>query len=193
MPDRKAGEDFYFLQALRKSGPVIRWIDATVTPAARPSHRVPFGTGHALRQSLPQLQKQFPLYSMSHFMCLSRLFQQFYDLYTDDIDTELGLFLDRIGGLETFRRIRNNVSDVDHFVRSCHQKFDALRTLQFLKFLNTTPKSDFEALSEMEQIDACDPSTDALPKLERTRSQLAQLEASYQRAFMTHWDNRAKW
>jgi hypothetical protein len=44
----RAGEDFYFLQALAKTGPVEYLHETTVRPAARASDRVPFGTGRSL-------------------------------------------------------------------------------------------------------------------------------------------------
>lgn len=43
-----AGEDFYFLQALRKVGEIGVVQDTTVYPSARISQRVPFGTGPAV-------------------------------------------------------------------------------------------------------------------------------------------------
>ncbi|MBR2358030.1 MAG: hypothetical protein IKA65_08415 [Lentisphaeria bacterium] len=43
-----AGEDFYFLQALRKVGEIGVVKDTTVYPSARISQRVPFGTGLAV-------------------------------------------------------------------------------------------------------------------------------------------------
>ena len=43
-----AGEDFYFLQALRKVGEIGVVKDTTVYPSARISQRVPFGTGPAV-------------------------------------------------------------------------------------------------------------------------------------------------
>jgi hypothetical protein len=45
MNRRQAGEDFYFLQQLAKTGGVARIRDTVVLPSSRPSHRVPFGTG----------------------------------------------------------------------------------------------------------------------------------------------------
>jgi hypothetical protein len=48
MNERKAGEDFYFLQKFSKAGR-FRWEKSiTVYPSARPSDRVPFGTGRAM-------------------------------------------------------------------------------------------------------------------------------------------------
>ena len=45
MNRRQAGEDFYFLQQLEKTGTVGQITDTTVHPSARASTRTPFGTG----------------------------------------------------------------------------------------------------------------------------------------------------
>ena len=45
MNRRQAGEDFYFLQQLAKTGKIGRIWETTVRPSGRASHRVPFGTG----------------------------------------------------------------------------------------------------------------------------------------------------
>jgi len=50
MNRRQAGEDFYFLQHLAKSGPIGRIRDTVVVPSGRASHRVPFGTGRKVGQ-----------------------------------------------------------------------------------------------------------------------------------------------
>ncbi len=50
MRRRTGGEDFYFLQALRKVGMIGVVPDALVYPSGRPSERVPFGTGPAVRK-----------------------------------------------------------------------------------------------------------------------------------------------
>ena len=52
MRRNSAGEDFYFLQALCKTGPVGVIPDTTVYPSGRVSNRVPFGTGPAIQQAL---------------------------------------------------------------------------------------------------------------------------------------------
>lgn len=50
MRRRTGGEDFYFLQALRKVGKIGVVPDTAVYPSGRPSERVPFGTGPAVRK-----------------------------------------------------------------------------------------------------------------------------------------------
>ena len=52
MPLRSGGEDFYLLSKLAKIAPVHRASGATVRIDARPSDRVPFGTGPAVRRLL---------------------------------------------------------------------------------------------------------------------------------------------
>lgn len=50
MRSRAGGEDFYFLQALRKTGGIGEINGAKVYPSGRISARVPFGTGPGLRK-----------------------------------------------------------------------------------------------------------------------------------------------
>jgi len=50
MRRKQAGEDFYFLQALVKTGGVERYHGVRVRPACRVSDRVPFGTGRAMQE-----------------------------------------------------------------------------------------------------------------------------------------------
>lgn len=49
MPKRSGGEDFYFLNKLAKVGAIVELPQPKLTIAGRPSDRVPFGTGPALR------------------------------------------------------------------------------------------------------------------------------------------------
>ena len=56
-PRRNAAEDFYLLNKMAKIGSVIYEPDITLKLAARPSPRVPFGTGPALQAIVEQLQQ----------------------------------------------------------------------------------------------------------------------------------------
>jgi len=51
-PRRDAGEDFYLLNKLAKVGPILQLDGAPLMIRGRSSHRVPFGTGAALKQIL---------------------------------------------------------------------------------------------------------------------------------------------
>ena len=52
MKHREAGEDFYFLQDLAKTGRIISLDEVLVFPSPRLSGRVPFGTGPAMKKLL---------------------------------------------------------------------------------------------------------------------------------------------
>ena len=47
-PKKEAGEDFYFLNKLRKMGPIVEKIGDPIQLQGRPSTRVPFGTGKSI-------------------------------------------------------------------------------------------------------------------------------------------------
>jgi hypothetical protein len=52
MNQRQAGEDFYFLQKIIPLGGFLDLTQTRVLPSPRPSDRVPFGTGRAVRAHL---------------------------------------------------------------------------------------------------------------------------------------------
>jgi hypothetical protein len=52
MNQRQAGEDFYFLQKIIPLGGFLDLTETRVIPSPRPSDRVPFGTGRAVRAHL---------------------------------------------------------------------------------------------------------------------------------------------
>ena len=68
----KAGEDFYFLQALVKSSKVLHCQEITVHPSARFSPRVPFGTGTAL-ESISNNEKEYVPFPQSSFEALKKV------------------------------------------------------------------------------------------------------------------------
>lgn len=79
MNKRKAGEDFYFLQKIL---PLPGFIDLTTTrviPSPRPSDRVPFGTGRAVRELLEGAPAR--TYPMEAFLDLRWLFSKIEILY----------------------------------------------------------------------------------------------------------------
>ncbi|MFW5852346.1 MAG: glycosyltransferase [Bacteroidota bacterium] len=80
MNKRQAGEDFYFLQKLfqaHSNTNEIGEINTTmVIPSSRISHRVPFGTGHAMQE---MMQSAEPLYYSYHPQSYEVL-RNFFDL-----------------------------------------------------------------------------------------------------------------
>ncbi len=73
MNRRQAGEDFYFIQKMAQRGNFSECNKTCVVPSARPSDRVPFGTGAAVGR-LVKSNKQLNTYNPMLFPMLKHLF-----------------------------------------------------------------------------------------------------------------------
>ncbi len=133
---QKSGEDFYFLQKLRKFGPLLFWNAEKVFPGNRLSDRVFFGTGPALIKGIKGDWSSYPLYSTTHFDEIAETCSLFERLFEEDIPTPMSAFLETIFGTFFWHPLRKNARTRENFVKACYQKVDALRVLQFLKWRN---------------------------------------------------------
>ncbi|MCK9423910.1 MAG: hypothetical protein M0Q38_15075 [Bacteroidales bacterium] len=144
MTPKLSGEDFYFLQKLRKYGSVMLWNDVVVHPEARFSDRVLFGTGPAMIKGATGDWTSYPIYPAALFNDLMDTYLILPVLYLKTLETKLVNFL--IGIIkekDPFRLLRENHKDLDHFTRAFHEKLDGLRILQYLKTMNVAfPGSD---------------------------------------------------
>jgi len=82
MNKRKAGEDFYFLQKIMKTGGYNDLTKTKVIPSPRPSTRVPFGTGKAISDWLEKNSDINMTYNPQIYVELKSLF--------NSIDSNLG-------------------------------------------------------------------------------------------------------
>ena len=131
----KSGEDFYFLQKLRKFGPVLVDHPQKVFPAARFSDRVFFGTGPAMIKGASGDWESYPVFDFSVFDEVKETFDAFEALFEKDIDTPMSAFLmDKFRSGSIWQPLRENFKSVDKFVRACQQKVDGLRILQYIKW-----------------------------------------------------------
>ena len=182
IPHRQAGEDFYFLQKLRKTGDLIRWTHTTVRPSSRSSKRVPFGTGMLLLEKDFELQqRRFPFFSPQSYLKIKETYDLWPNLYRSPCPLPIDDFLDHKGdGHKAFDRIRRNSTTVQQFMHNAHQYFDGLRTLQFLRFEYL--KNIFEA----ERLPICFAS-DPLTALNDYRHQCIRRERAHQQEYMSKW------
>ncbi|HRS54335.1 MAG TPA: hypothetical protein P5250_06485 [Bacteroidales bacterium] len=141
---KKGGEDFYFLQKIRKFGPIITYLPEKVYPAARFSNRVDFGTGPAIIKGATGNWQSYPIYHYSFFDDVLETYTILPYLFEQNIDTPLLRFIDK-GNKEIWNDLRKNNPDKQKFIKACHYKIDALRILQYLKFKN---KSTFNDISD---------------------------------------------
>lgn len=130
----KSGEDFYFLQQIRKVGKLIIWNDSVVKPAARFSDRVFFGTGPAMIKGNEGNWESYPIYHTSLFDHVLDFYKNIETLYQEDVPL---VFLDYLK--EQFKNknflepLRKNFKNIAQFKKAVHTKVDGLRILQFMK------------------------------------------------------------
>ena len=184
MTPKLSGEDFYFLQKLRKYGKVLLWNEEMVYPEARFSDRVFFGTGPAMIKGAAGDWTSYPVYPVSLFDEIFETYQLLPAFYIELQDTKIARFISLIfKDKDPFQPLRSNHKDPDHFIRAFHEKFDGLRILQYLKtsivryqssdeenlkeFLQTVyPVADLEKLNiNWENLSFADSSVEELSKI----------------------------
>lgn len=162
MNRREAGEDFYFLNKLAKLGDVGKIHGTQVHPSARPSSRVPFGTGRRVIRFLENRQNEYLLYHPGIFMILKQWLEMM--CIGSDGDTNsllsraaaihplLASFLERHHFCELWPRIRRNYCRGNDLPRHFHIWFDSFKTLKLVHFLTEEgfpPVDMFKALNDM--------------------------------------------
>lgn len=166
---KMSGEDFYFLQKLRKKGRILTWNAEKVYPAARFSDRVYFGTGPAMIKGAAGDWGSYPVYHHTWFEPVKETCQLFPSLFFSDHATPMDDFFSEIFPSENiWTKLRNNAGSVEKFVRACHQKIDGLRVLQYLKWQQRkSPESDEKNL--MDFLEAFYPDSELFPELKEAQ------------------------
>jgi len=144
MRERNGGEDFYFLQALRKLGEIGEITSSTVHPSARPSDRVPFGTGPKVREIAKEGKLEF--YNPAIFEILHSFLKHINDLTLEEmLDTErlvpssmpeeIREFLTENGFKHAWENIiKNTPHEKRRLIDAFNWWFDAFRTLKFVHY-----------------------------------------------------------
>jgi len=162
MNRRQAGEDFYFLQELVKTGTVGRVTGTTAHPSARVSDRVPFGTGATISRHLSGGDDGSMVYHPTSYRVIGdwlsvvegRLDHPASDLLerAARISAELEAFLIRKKFAESWPRLQHNAPDLKGLGRQFHRWFDAFKTLKLIHYLrdNGLPRQPiFDAVREL--------------------------------------------
>jgi len=192
-----SGEDFYFLQKLRKYGELIFWNKEKVYPSPRRSDRVVFGTGPAVIKGISGDWSSYPIYHYSIFDHIKKMYDLFPALFIKDIETPLTNFLqEQFNTQNLWQPLRENFTDIPHFVKACHDKIDGLRILQYLKTTQKNlDKTDEECLADfilkfyqnIESIDLTKLSFNdsSIEELNAVRNFLVKKEEEYQKSLLT--------
>lgn len=143
-PKRSAGEDFYLLNKLAKLGAVIHLSDVTIKLDARPSQRVPFGTGPAVQSImlLTEQTQEYYYYAPDVFIELKACLLAFDNMWQhrDEPDTWLNSLSDiaqqalKNIGVLSFIEKQKNTKKVQ-FDKQFIVWFDSFKTLKFIHAL----------------------------------------------------------
>ena len=145
MRPKRAGEDFYFLQALRKLSPegeIIKIAKTAVYPSSRISDRVPFGTGARMKE-LVEGDKHAYFYNPAIFAVLKKILISVNegnlaknpDTWYRKLPEDAQYFLDSYNFMSQWQSILRNTPDIPEKITwAFHVWFDAFRTLKFIHF-----------------------------------------------------------
>jgi len=149
-PKRSGGEDFYLLNKLAKLGPIASLTGECISLQSRASHRVPFGTGPAIRKIIDANcgDESILFYHPRSFEILRALLAVVDQLQKQELE-ELPQLLHSEGLCEELAQTaaetlltmgiakaishcRKQGKSEEQFLRQFHQWFDGFRTLKFL-------------------------------------------------------------
>ena len=147
MNRRQAGEDFHFLHKMVLLGEYGVVKDATVYPAVRISHRVPFGTGAALKKWEEGDPELFSAYAIKSFDTLRPLFRNPGLLFDADkttwqelieqLDPVLQNYLEQTETLSRLDELKKNCADRKMFTRRFYHLVNAFWIIQYLNLGET--------------------------------------------------------
>lgn len=144
MNKRKAGEDFYFIHKFTPHGKFSEITNTRVIPSPRPSHRVPFGTGKAVRETIDQ-KAGYLTYHPKSFEALKaflKLVPKFYEAPKEEVDDLISQlpkgvleFLESVKFESKLAEIQSNTTNLSNFKSRFFQWFNAFQVMKFLHYL----------------------------------------------------------
>lgn len=145
MRERNGGEDFYFMQALQKTGGTGQINASCVFPSSRPSDRVPFGTGPRIRDIMQGNNLKF--YHPAIFFELKKLYAAIGAIHSPHDFSRLPELLEEVLTPAAARFFKNNAFDKawpdifrhnrvsrDRLAQAFNTWFDAFSILKFIHF-----------------------------------------------------------
>jgi len=146
MTTRCAGEDFYFLQQLQRTSGIAQVAGTVVHPAARSSHRVPFGTGKSIARILELGEESQSFYRADCFRILGEwlgVVERGAELSGGEllacgerVHPELAGYLEQAGFAPVWERLTRNAAGPRALRAAFHGWFDALKTVRLIHHLS---------------------------------------------------------
>jgi glycosyl transferase family 2 len=148
MNSRAAGEDFYFLQHLKKTTGVAELRGTVVHPSPRSSHRVPFGTGRTMSRAQEDGVEAIAFYRPDCFSILAEWLAlvgrslgvsgEELERSAAAISPELSEYLRQCGFTDVWTGLRRNNPSPRGLAAAFHGWFDALKTMKLIHHLSDT-------------------------------------------------------
>ncbi len=163
MNKRTAGEDFYFLSKLAKTGKIDYIKNTCVYPSARSSNRVPFGTGKRIQRFLSgHYKEEYRLYDPRVFKVLADWLQLMKNQFicgedeilmkAQRIHPRLKSFLKDSGFPVVWSRICRNVKDEKTLARQYNDWFDGFKTLKLINYFTAEVYPQINMFEALERI-----------------------------------------
>lgn len=162
MNRRQAGEDFHFLHKIVPLGEYGKITDATVYPSTRISHRVPFGTGAALKKWEEGDRELFYTYSFKRFESLILFFSDpdlffnteriHWEAHIRKSDDLLYSFLNENRLLDQLEELKKNCAEHKKFTKRFFHLMNAFRIIQYLNLCENEPGGKGDLLEEASKL-----------------------------------------
>jgi glycosyltransferase involved in cell wall biosynthesis len=151
---RKAGEDFYFLQRIFPLGNIRNITTTKITPSARPSDRVPFGTGKAVGDFLKNSLKEYATYNPKIFRDFRRFNEYLPKIwqlkmpgdFIELMPESFSGYLENIDFKTQVSKIKKNCKSSNAFIQSMYSWFNGFRTLKYVHHARDNFYPDVEVL-----------------------------------------------
>ncbi len=142
MPRKQAGEDFYLIQKIVRSGGYGELNSTCVYPSPRPSDRVPFGTGPAVKNMMEK-ETRLLTYDLDSILELKSFFDLKYDLFNITKERYDGVLLSLSDSLREFLVRDDFFSQIVFVNENCSTKeilgkrfFEIFNAFKIVKYLN---------------------------------------------------------
>ena len=185
MNQRGAGEDFYFLQQMAKTGGISQVKGTVVYPSARTSHRVPFGTGRSMTDLLSRKAGAVLFYRVECFQILAdwlALVGQEFNLEggkiqekTLKISSNLYEFMKENKFGNIWEKLQRNFRSSQSLLKGFHDWFDGLKTMKLIHHLSAGPyprkdpewvMAEFLEWAGLEPVEGIGPQLEVLRKIQ---------------------------
>ena len=157
---RQAGEDFYFLQNIAKTGQIVSLRCTTVFPSPRVSKRVPFGTGARMVEAVEQGEDRFRVCDPICFGTLRQVLECVHgsmQLGAEGVlahieNSEARRFLEGKGFLRRYAGFLKQFGPGDRCLDAFDRWFDALTQIQLIHHLTDESWPEKELLAAWEEL-----------------------------------------